>query len=193
MALSIVNWNIAENIVWYVRLENTGSAISVALYLSEADAEAETNAQAIGVSSAYGASLEITLNNASEATTPVSLFRDDYGWHLIVSGASGDSDKIFKIKEFVDLDEISHAIYRNGALIEARASAEIDAHTHAAIIRDIMLATHLPTLEPGDIINLDSDRRDLDDMGQVFEHTITGTVNSLTDTIEMRKFLELKR
>jgi len=193
MALSIVNWNIAENTVWYVRLAVSGSAISIALYLSEADAAAQTNAQASGVSSGYGTSLEITLTNTSGATTPVSIFRDDYAWHLIISGASGDSAKIIKIKEFVDLDEISHAIYHNGTLIEARAIAEIDAHTHAAIIREIALASHLPSLEPGDIVNLDSDRRSLDDMGQVFEHTITGTPNSLTDTIEMRKFLELKR
>ena len=192
MAFSIANWNIAENIVWYVRLADSGSGISVKLYLSQADAEAQTNMQASG-SCGYGSNKDVTLTNESGATEPVSLFRDDYGWHLMVSGTSGDSTKIFKVKEFVNLEEISHAIYRNSSLITARATAEINAHTHAAIVRQISLGTHLPSLEAGDIARLTSTRRGLDDYGQIFEHTITGTPGSLISEIEVRKYLELKR
>lgn len=192
MAFSIANWNIAENIVWFARLADSGADISVKLYLSQADAEAQTNMQASG-SCGYGSNKDVTLINESGATKPVSLFRDDYGWHLMVSGTSGDSTKIFKVKEFVNLEEISHAIYRNSSLITARATAEINAHTHAAIVRQISLGTHLPSLEAGDIARLTSTRRGLDDYGQIFEHTITGTPGSLISEIEVRKYLELKR
>jgi len=191
--LSVENWNIDENIVWYVRLADSGSAVSVEMYLTQADAETQTNLQASGESSGYGSSMEVTLTNEEEAETPVTFFRDEYSWHLIVSGQNGDGTKIFKVKEFVDMDEISHSIYRSSGLITARATAEINAHTHAAIVRNVSLGTHLPEIEVGDIAGLDSARRGVDDLSQVHEHQIVGTADSLGSDIETRKYLELKR
>ena len=193
MALSITNWNIAENIDWFVRLEDTGSGISVELYLTQADAEAQTNLQSSGESSGYGSDLEITLSNEEEAATPVSLFIDDYDWHLMATGEDGDATKIFQVKAFVELDEIAHSIYRSSDLIQARATAEIDAHTHAAIIRNVALGIHLPEIEVGQIAGVDSDRRGIDDLGQIHEHQIIGTPDSLVSEMEIRKYLELKR
>jgi hypothetical protein len=193
MALSVVNWNIDENRVWFVRLSDTGTAILVELYLTQADAEAQANLQASGESSGYGSELEVVLVFEVGATVPVTLFRDEYTWHIMVAGQNGDAAKIFKIKEFIEMDEISHAIYRNSSSITARATAEIDAHTHAAIIREIALGTHLPTLEVGDIVGLNSTRRGLNDLSQVTDMEITGTPNSLPSSIETRKYLELKR
>lgn len=191
--LSVVNWNIDENQVWFVRLSDTGSAVLVELYLTQADAQAQSNLQASGESTGYGSELEITLMNEEDAETPVSLFQDAYSWHLIVSGQNGDLAKIFKIKEFVELDEVSHAIYRNSTLIAARAAAEINAHTHAAIVRSITLGTHLPEIEPGQIMGIDSDRRGINDLSQITEHEIIGTPNSLVSRIETRKYMALKR
>lgn len=193
MALSIVNWNIEENRVWFVRLSDTGTAVLVELYLTQADAQAQTNRQAHGTSIGYGLALDVTLANEVGATVPVTLFRDEYAWHIMVAGQNGDAAKIFKKKADIEMDEISHAIYRNGTLITARATAEIDAHTHAAIVREIILGTHLPTLEVGDIIGLNSARRGLNDLSQVTDMEITGTPNSLITSIETRKYLELKR
>ena len=193
MALSVGNWNIDENIVWYVRLADSGSAVSVEMYLTQADAETQTNLQAGGESSGYGSSLEVTLTNEEEATTPVTFFRDEYSWHLVVAGQSGDDTKIFKVKEFVEMDEISHSIYRNSALITDRATAEINAHTHAAIVRNVSLGMHLPEIEVGDIAGLDTDRHGVDDLSQVQEHQIIGTPDSLVSEIETRKYLGLKR
>ena len=193
MVLGIINWNIAENRVWYVRLADTGSAVSVGLYLTSADAQAQTNLQASGQSEGYGSALEVTLTNESGASVPVSLFQEGYDWHLIVSGANGDGVKIFKVKEFIELDEISHSIYRSSDIIEARALSEINAHTHAKFIRSLILGVHLPSLEPGDIARVQSTRRGLDAYGQVFEHRITGTPNSLISELEINSYLELKR
>jgi hypothetical protein len=191
--LAIVNWNVTENRVWFVRLADTGTEISVGLYLTADDAQAQTDLQASGESDGYGASLEVTLSNESGASVPVSRFQDAYEWHLVVSGANGDSAKIFKIKEFVEMDEISHSIYRSSDIIEARALAEINAHTHAKTTRSLGFGSHLPALEPGNVVNIQSVRRALNVYGQVFEHRITGTKDSLTSELEAVSFLELKR
>lgn len=193
MALSVVNWNINENRVWYVRLYDTGSVVSIEIYLTHADAEAQANLQASGESTGYGTALEITLENEEAASVPISLFQEEYAWHVIVAGQNGDATKIFKIKEFVELDEISHSIYRNSALISARATAEINAHTHAAIVREIALGAHLPEIEPGQILGIDSARRGIDDLSQITEHMIIGTQDSLVSDLETRKYMELKR
>ena len=193
MALAIQNWNIAENMKWFVRMEDSGSGVSVELYLTQADAEAQANLQASGESSGYGSALEVTLTNEEGASTPVSLFLGEYSWHLLVAGASGDGVKIFQIKEFVDMDEISHPIYRTSDLVQARAAAEINARTHAAIIRNIALGTHLPDIEVGEIAGVNSARRGMNDLGQVHEHQIIGTPESLISEVEVRKYLELKR
>ncbi len=193
MTFSIINWNIDENITWFARLEDTGSAILFELYLTQADAEAQSNLQASGVSSGYGVELEITLDNESGATVPVTLFQGEYEWHVVVAGQNGDPAKIYKIKAFVELDEISHAIYRNSTLITSRATAEINAHTHAAIIREISLGVHLPELEVGQIAGINSTRRGINDLSQVIDIQITGTPDSLITEIETRKYIELKR
>jgi len=93
----------------------------------------------------------------------------------------------------VDMDEIAHPIYRNSALIEARAAAEINAHTHAKIKRRLTLGVHLPELEAGGIVRLNSARRGANDLAQVFEHRITGTQGSLVSELEAVKFMGLKR
>lgn len=193
MAVKIDSWNVAENIVWYVRLADSGSGISVELYLTQADAESQTNLQASGESDGYGTNLEVELTNEAGATTPVTLFVDDYDWHLLASGENADPAKIFKLREFVEMEEISHAIYRNSALITARATAEINGHTHAAIVRNIVMGTHLPEVEVGRIMGLDSVRRGVDDLSQIHEHRIIGAPDSLVSEIETRKYLELKR
>ena len=193
MALAIVNWNIDENITWYVRLADAGSAVLAELYLTQAAAEARTDLQAGGESTGYGSAVEITLTADPAATQAVTLFQSAYAWHLTVSGQSGDAAKIFKVKPFVDMDEIAHPIYRVTALVEARATAEINAHTHAAIIRDVALGIHLPSLEAGQIAALESDRIGSSDLSQIHEHRIIGTPNSLVSELEIRKYLGLKR
>lgn len=191
--MQIVNWNIDENRVWFVRLSDTGSEISVELYLTKADAETYANVQASGVSAGYGNAREVALVNEDNADVPVSLFRGEYDWHMMVAGQSGDPAKIFKIKEFIEMDEISHPIYRNSELITARAHAEINAHTHAAVIRSVALGTHLPEIEPGRILGINSTRRGINDVSQITEHRITGTQNALITELDVRKYVELKR
>ena len=193
MAFAISAWNIDPNRVWYVRLADAGSNISVELYATQADAEAQTNLQASGATTGFGSSLSVTLTNATGATYPVSLYQSTYSWHLLVSGADGDSTAIFRIREFVDLDEIDHAVYRNADLIPIRAAAEIDAHTHVKYIRSLQCALPILAAQEGAIGTLDSARRALSELGQVTQQTITGTPNSLLGSLEIVTHKALKR
>lgn len=196
--LSIVSWNIDPNRVWWVRLSDGGSGIRAELYLSQAEAEAQSGVQALGTSAAFGTGQPIVLTNDGAATYPVTLFQDIYTWHLLVSGTDDDPVQIYRVKEFVDLDEISDPIYRNELLIATRGKAEIDTHTHATIAKDIALGSHIPTLEPGDIVQLASARRGKTELLQVMEHRIAGEVSdsgemSLVSSLIAAGYLALKR
>ena len=196
--LSIASWNINPNRVWWVRLSDGGSGIRAEIYLSKAEAEAQSGVQASGTSAAFGTAQPIVLTNDGAATYPVVLFQDIYTWHLLASGADGDPVQIYRMKEFVDLDEINDPIYRNELLITTRGKAEVDAHTHATITKDIALGSHIPTLEPGDIVQLASARRGKTELLQVMEHRIAGEVNdsgemSLTSSLIAAGYLVLRR
>jgi hypothetical protein len=196
--LSISSWNIDPNRVWFVRLADNGANIAVELYLNKANAQAQANRQAHGNTSGFGSNLPVTLANDPGAAYPVSLFQPAYPWHLRVSGSDADPAKIYRIKEFVDLEEISHPVFRNAALITTRASAEIDAHTHARIAKEIELGSHLPTLEPGDTVRLNSTRRGKDEILQAIEHRIQGEINEggearLTSTLTVAAYIALRR
>lgn len=193
MPFAIAAWNIDPNRVWYVRMADAGSNIAVQLYATQADAKAQTNMQASGVTTGFGSSLPVTLTNAGGAAYPVSLYQSTYTWHLQVSGADGDSTAIFRVKEFVDLDEIDHAVYRNADLIPIRAAAEINAHTHARYTRMIQCGLPILAAKEGAIGSITSARLALSEMGQVATHTITGTPSSLISELEIMTYKALKR
>jgi hypothetical protein len=196
--LEIINWNISPNRDWFVRLTDNGTGITAELYLSAADASAQTNRQASGATSGYGSSLNITLANDAGATYPVSEFQAEYTWHLQVSGQAGDTAKTYKVREFVELPEISAAVYRSQDLITRRATAEINAHTHASIIRVAELGAHLPDVDIGQIAQITSASRGIDALGQIDHIIIEGHVTddgeaSLTNTVEVIEYQELTR
>jgi len=196
--LEIYNWNISPNRDWVVRLFDNGTGITAELYLSAADASAQTNRQASGSTVGYGSSLDITLANDEGAAYPVSEFQPEYTWHLQVSGQAGDAPKIYNVREFVELPEISAAIYRSQDLIARRATAEINAHTHASIVRTAELGVHLPDADIGQIAQIISAGRGIDALGQIDHMVIEGYVSdggeaSLTTTIEAVEYQELTR
>ena len=195
---TLASWNVNPNRVWWVRLSDGGAGIRAELYLSQAEAEAQTGLQASGVSAGFGTGQPITLTDDPGTSYPVELFQDIYSWHLLASGSDGDPVQIYQIKEFVDLDEISDPIYRNELLISTRGKSEVDAHTHATISKDVALGSHIPTLEPGDVIQLASARRGKTELLQMMEHRITGEVSdsgemSLTSSLIASGYLVLKR
>lgn len=196
--MEIYNWNISPNRDWFVRLLDDGAGITVELYLSAADAAAQTNRQAAGSTGEYGQQLPVVLVNDTDASCPVSAFQTEHNWHLQVSGASGDAEKTYKVREFVELPEISAAVYRSRDLVARRAEAEINAHTHARIVRSVDLGVHLPQADIGRIARITSAGRGIDAPGQVDNMTIEGYVTdageaAIINTFEIVEYLELSR
>lgn len=193
MGLGVSAWNLEPNRVWFVRLEDSGSGISVELYLSEMDAAEKVNRQAYGSTTGYGSDLELSLTSDPDAPVQISKHQSTLPWHMKVTGSPGDSTQIFKINEFVDLDSINHPIFRNAGLAQVRAKAEIDAHTHAMFTRAVQMGTHLPELKVGDVCSVSSVIRNISELGQVMRHLISGTPSSLVDTLDLASFKPLKR
>ncbi len=137
--------------------------------------------------------MEVVLAADAIATGSVAMLQPEYGWHLKASGENGDAVRILRVGPFVELPEISHSIYRDARLIETRATAEIDAHTHVDIARTVTLGIHLPELEPGDIAGLNSARRNKNELGQVTGHRISGELNSLTNELDISFYKDLTR
>lgn len=197
MPFSIVSWNVSPNRVWYVRVSDNGSNILVGLFLTESDARGNSNRQAYGTTSAFGSDLSVSLTNEITATEPVSKFQSSESWHVKVSGDDGDSTKIFKVKEFVELDEIEDPIYRNADLITTRATAEIDAHTYAKITKSLALGVLLELVDVGDTVQCSSTRRNNNSVVQVEEHRIYFMTNEsktvMMSTLNVAGYLALKR
>ncbi len=188
--VELLRWNVAENREWFVKVADVSSGIGVSLYHTLADLQAGANRQAYGAAY-YGSGVPVILRNG--AGIAIEMLQSQYGHHVTVSGQSGDATLSLRVGRFVELPEISHSIYRDSRLIEARATAEIDAHTHADIARNIALGIHLPELEAGDIARLNSTRRGIDALGQVSGHRIVGEQNSLTSELDISFYMELKR
>jgi hypothetical protein len=130
MALSINSWNVNPNRAWYVRLTSGILAVTVDLYLSEADASDSVNAQASGTTVGFGSDLDVVLTVSPVAIVPIYFFQDICLWHLKVSGLSNDEAKTFKVGPFSDADDITHSIYLNADIIDYRANYTIEQHTN---------------------------------------------------------------
>jgi hypothetical protein len=191
MTISIVNWNVAENVTWFVRIADNAAGLDVELYTSQANATAQANVQAAGTTDGYGSALDVTLTAAEDAA--VTLWQEAYAWHLQVAGQAGDATKILRVAAFVDLEEIVHPLYREESLVTRRAAAEIDAHTHARMAKVLTLGVHLPALDVGDVLQITSARRSLSILAQVDGHTIQGDPDTLISEVTVSSYLELKR
>jgi hypothetical protein len=188
MPFAITEWNLNPNRNWYVKLADAGTDISVKLYPTQADAVANTNLTAEGTA-VFGTGSETLL--IATGSLLISLFNDALLYHLKVSGADADPAKTFHIKPFVDIPDINHNVYRSEALIQKKALAEINAHTHTAKIRSIGIANHNPLLRTDDVINIQSTMRSLNVLATVSERLISGTPDELIDQIETVEYLDL--
>jgi hypothetical protein len=188
MPFAITEWNLNPNRNWYVKLADAGTDISIKLYPTQADAVANTNLTAEGTA-VFGTGSETLL--IATGSLLISLFNDALLYHLKVSGADADTAKTFHIKPFVDLPDINHNVYRSESLIQKKALAEINAHTHTAKIRSIGIANHNPLLRTDDVINIQSTMRSLNVLATVSERLISGTPDELIDQIETVEYLDL--
>ncbi len=190
MSFTIEDWNVNPNRNWYVFLSDSGADISVELYTTQADADAKASLVASG-SGRYGTGTRISLTIADRGIPEISLFNPDLDYHIAVTGRSGDLSKLYHVAPFVDLDEINDGIYKSSALIRARALFEINAHSHTQKQRALELAGPFPEIRVGDVLQIQSDMRDLDVLTVVTETAITGTPDSLTAQVETVEYVDL--
>lgn len=190
MSFAITEWNLNPNRNWYVKLADAGSDISVKLYPTQADAAAGTNLVAEGTAE-FGTGSEALLLMDAAGDPVISLFNDALIYHLKVSGADADTAKTFHIAPFIDLPNINHNVYRSGTLIQKKALAEINAHTHTAKNRSMGIANHNPNLITDDVLNIQSTMRSLNVLVTVSELLISGTTDALIDQIETVEYLDL--
>jgi len=190
MSFAITEWNLNPNRNWYVKLADAGTDISVKLYPTQADAAANTNLVAEGTA-AFGTGSEVLLLMSATGSPLISLFNDALLYHMKVSGADADLAKTFHVKPFVDLPDINHNVYRSESLIQKKALAEINAHTHTKKIRSIGIANHNPNLSTDDVLNIQSTMRSLNVLATVSERLISGTADALIDQVETIEYIDL--
>jgi len=195
MTMDVTNWNLDENRDWHVRLEDSGTDITVELYTTQSDAQHQSNRRSYG-SASYGSNSECILT--ADAGYSVDLYQADYTWHLRVAGENGDSTKVYKINAFTDLPSIVHSIFRNTTLISVKATYEINLHTKYKTVRKVPLGIHIPDISVGKIMTFDSTRRGVAEENQISNMTINGVVNNsgdarLTTNLELIKFSNLSK
>jgi len=191
MTFAITEWNLNPNRNWYVKLADAGSEISIKLYLTAADAVADTNLVAEGTA-AFGTGVEAALAMDAAGAPEISLFNAALSYHLKVSGADSDTTKTFHVMPFVDLPDINNSIYRSELLINKKATIEINRHTHTAKIRSIGVGNHNPALAVDDVLGVQSTMRGIDVLTTVSERVIIATPDALTDQIETIQYADVQ-
>jgi len=192
MSFSVTAWNLNPNRDWYVKLSDAGDDILVELYPTQSDAESGTNLTASGAAS-FGSDSEVSMVMDDGGSPEISLFDAGPTYHLKVAGQDADATKIFHVSPFVDLPEVSHGIYQSWAMVTPRAQYEINAHTHTAKIKSIGIANHIPAMKAGDVLRIQSSRIGVDVLTTITELTISGTPDSLVNTVETVEYVDLSR
>lgn len=190
MSFIITDWNLNPNQDWYVVISDSGTGINVDIYTTQENAQAETNLVASGTGE-YGTGTQISLVMDVDGTPEISFFNTDLDYHIAVTGTSGDISKIYHVAPFVDLEEISDSIYKSTDLIQARATYEINLHTHITKERSLGLAGPYPSILVGDVLRIQSDRCNLDALTTVTETVITGTPDSLISQVSTVEYVEM--
>lgn len=152
--MEIVGWNIAENRVWYVRINSGAATSSVSLHRTEEDARDGANPVVLADGVPVGSSVPVTFSG-----TAVEKFVASTPWHLMISVEASSGIGVLRVDKFDELPEISDPIYRNVDLISDRAMAEIDKATHKVIRYDLQLASFAPTwMQPGKNVTVKAGR-----------------------------------
>jgi hypothetical protein len=190
--LELQNWNVKPNQTWFVHVNN----LTVTLYETEVDMLAVLNAIAVGTADAD--SLETVLTYVDEYEGDFEFYYQDVAFHVSLSEVIA-GDRYFKIKPLTDLAEIRHPIYNNSTIILMRGQAELNLHTYTILGRELLLGSHIPEMEPGDVVDLTSTRRNVtSEKSQILGQTITGSISedgtaSLINSIKVANYTELYR
>ncbi len=163
MTMEITDWNLLPNQRFFVQLSDNGDDIDIDIFNTKADLDGFTNRVAFGTA-VFGFEIEATVE--ADSTEPssgeaISKFNTNLSYDLKVNGALTDPTKKFQVGPFTDLDPIEDALLVTEAMIEARATLELNKGTHSAFRRVLRLDKHYEGLEEGDIVSLTITKRGL--------------------------------
>lgn len=186
--------NIYPNKKWFLETIDVLGTITCNLYATQADMESQINVVATGVADADGYVI-LDQDEYDADVEEIRTFYDGIDYHFQISG-NGSTN--LQISPFSDLDEIRHPIYYNPLLPRYRGEAELNIHTYSIIRRSLTLATHIPTLDVGDIAQIVSVRRGETSTHQVLEVNIQATVDdgggrSLISSVAVANYTEITR
>lgn len=190
--LLLQSWNVSPNKTWYVDVTNA----IVTLYDTQADMLNGVNPVATGEADEY--TLDVVLSYVDEYEGDVAFYYSDLLVHLYLSEIISGTRQ-FKVNPLTDIAELRHPIYNNSNIIISKGEAELNLHTYMVLKKGLVLGTHLPELEPGDVISLTSTRRGTTEKkSQVLSETISGSISgsgeaSLVNTIQIADYKELSR
>jgi hypothetical protein len=160
--MEILDFNLAPNQKWFVKLSDAGATATVELYNTAADVSAGTNRVAYATGLAFGADVGVILT--ADATPPlyggsIAKFNSTLDYHLRISAADGEAAKKYQVGPFTDLEAVEDALMLSEAVIRARAEYEINKGTHTKVTRTLRTAGHNPTLDIGDTVTFSSAKR----------------------------------
>ena len=189
---NITNWNLNPNQDWYIKFHSDGSNILIYLYNTLADAQNDLNIVATATVG-FGENVDVVFAMTATGSPIISFFNSAVSYHAAVTGYSGDSDKIYHLYPFVDIQEINNSIYRSEDLILRRVTNEINTHTHVSKNKTVSLAGLLDTPGIQDVLTIDSAFRGETTVNLINEITISGSQNSLLSTIGCVEYIDFVR
>ncbi len=201
MALEVTDWNLSPNQRFFVRLRVTTGVFEIDIFNTKADLDANINRVAFATAS-FGTNtpIEVTADSTEPSSgDPITKFNLDLDYDLKVSGAISDPEVKLQIGPFTELQPIEDALLVTEAMIQARATLELNRGTHSAFYRTLQLDRHYKALNEGDIIDLSLTKRGLvNELNRVDEISIEVSVNedgelSMLDVIDVTVFEDVVR
>ncbi|KKL52048.1 hypothetical protein LCGC14_2289390 [marine sediment metagenome] len=201
MAFQVTDWNLTPNQRFFVKLSDGGSQIQIDIYNTQADMDASTNRVASATVS-FGTDVEVIITpDSTEPSSGEALakFNTDLSYDLKATGADGDPTKKFQIGPFTDMPPIEDALLVTEAMIQARATLEINKGTHSKLSRTLQLDSHYPDLVEGDIVSLSSTKRGLASVrNRIDDLTIKVVIDEskevdFFDTLEVTEYVDIVR
>lgn len=164
----VVDINLDPNQKWFIRLSDSGFQMLVELFNTLADAQAVTNRVASATVN-FGNSVLVTFTADSTPTLsgdPIAKFNSALAYQMKVNGTDGDTTLRYSVGPFTDLPSVEDSLMLTEQIIQARATVEINRHTHTVIRRIMQMKDHTPNLNEGDIVFYSSTRRSIVNLRQ---------------------------
>ena len=201
MAFDVADWNLLPNMRFFVRLREGVDVIEVDLFNTKADLDGDVNRVAFGTPGfGIGVQAVLTADTTLPSTgVPISKFNVDLEYDLKVTGGTGDPEVKLQIGPFTDLPPVEDALLVSEAMIQARATVELNRGTHSAFHRTLQLDEHYATLEEADFVSLTLTKRGLvAETDRIDEISIESVINEdgrleLFDVLEVTVYEDVVR